>query len=85
MPFLIDVRQGVIDFPELGGQVGKVATDIGGHLLAAVHAGIFLDVGSHFFAYREVMAKKGAEELFHGSRLWGSGAPFFGAGALGFL
>jgi hypothetical protein len=65
------MRQGVIDFPQLRGKVGKVSGDIGGHLFAAVYARVFLDVGSHFFGYREMMAKNGAEKFLHGSRFWG--------------
>lgn len=77
VPFLVNVRQGIVDFAKLRSQVRQVAANIGGNLFAAVYAGIFLDVRGHFFADGEVMAEDRAEELLHKSRFWGSGRFLF--------
>lgn len=68
MPLLVNVFQGVVDFPELRGEDGEVATGICGNLLAAVDAGVFLYVGSYVLGNRVVMSEEVAKEVFHGCR-----------------
>ena len=71
VPALVNLFEGLVYFPQFRGQQGKISTGIGGDLLAAVNAGVFLDVGSDVLRHGVVVSEEGAKEFFHWCRFFG--------------
>lgn len=70
MPFLVDILQGPVDILQLRCKACEIPRDIGGYFFSAMNAFVLLDVVGHFFGHRIMVAKQGAEKIFHNVGFW---------------